>query len=175
SPHPSTTVIYARSLHDALPIFTIGAVRAPLHAGQARNPTTGHAATESFGQRAHLLFLDAFDLGLCVTNRREHQVGEGLCGFLTVTGVDGLGVDGDVLDLSTAAQLDLDQATTGAALDLRVVECLLCFDELLLHLLGLLEQGLHVHSTRVHGRLLVALLVLGVALSLVSVSVTALT
>src|SRR5699024_11867319 len=81
------------------------AVRAfSLPAGQPRHPTTGHAATESFGERAHLLFLDAFDLGLCVTNRREHQVGEGLCGFLAVTGVDGLGVDGDVLDLSTAAR-----------------------------------------------------------------------
>src|SRR5699024_9366459 len=57
--------------------------------------------------------------------------------------------------------------------DLRLVEGLLRLDKLLLHFLGLLEQGLHVHSARVHGLLLVALVVLGVALSLVSVSVTA--
>src|SRR5690625_5244002 len=122
------------------------------HTGEPTGHTPGHSA-ETLGERAHLLLLHPLDLRLGVADRGEHEVGDGLCRLVAVGGVDRRGVDGDVLDLTAATQLDLAQAATGAAFDLRLVQGFLRLDELLLHLLGLLEQGLHVHSLRVHGRL----------------------
>src|ERR1700760_3889547 len=75
---------------------------------------TEAAATETTGERAHLLRSQLRDLAVCVAHRGHHQVGEGL----HVVRVDDLGVDGQALELAATGHHGGDQATACRAGDL---------------------------------------------------------
>src|SRR5215211_7124264 len=96
--------------------------------------------THAAGQRAHPLGGELVDGALGVADGGHDEV---LQGF-EVVGVDGGRGDGQRGELAAAGHRRRDQAAAGRAGDLGAGELLLRGDQLLLHLLGLLEQLRHV-------------------------------
>src|SRR4051794_37936655 len=102
----------------------------------------GHAAP---GQRTERAAGHRVGLRLRVAVRRDHEVAE-VAQVIVARAVERTGLDGDRLQLTDAVHGDPDRTTARAALDACVREPLLSALELLLHLLGLLEEPLEVEA-----------------------------
>src|SRR4051812_41170749 len=122
------------------PSYTVGssssacAGKRGLEAGQA------HATAEAAGQRAHAARGQLVRGALGVADGGDDEVLQGL----QVVGVDGGRRNGQGGELAAAGHGGGDQVASGRAGDLGARELLLRRDQLLLHLLGLLEQLRHV-------------------------------
>ena len=117
--------------------------------GQVEAAATGHArhaaALHGRGERPHLLLLQVLGRPVGVTDRGEHEVGDGPRGLLRVVGVHRGRLDAEIQQLALAVDGGLDQAAARRAGHLGVRQCLLGIHELFLHLLRRGEQLLHIH------------------------------
>src|SRR4051794_15094737 len=118
---------------------------------------TGLLAAEQAAQAAELAhgrLLELQHLGGGVVEGGQHQVLE----HLDVVGVDGVGTDGDRLELAGAVHGDLHRAAARRPLDHLFGRLGLAGDQLLLHLLGLgqelveVDAAFHGHGPEATGR-----------------------
>src|SRR5690606_20348154 len=120
-------------------------LRTRLHSGKTEVAHAGQTLTaaEPARDRAELLLLELLRVARRVPHSRDDQVGQ----RLDVVGVHDLGVDVELLELELTAHRGGDHATARGAGDLGLRDLLLRLEHLLLHLLGLLQDLLHVgHS-----------------------------
>ena len=109
---------------------------------------TGHFAGPAATQRcerSHLLLLELSGRAVRVTDRREHEIGDGLRCLGRVCHINRRRADHQVHEFALAVDRGGDEATAGGTFHFGVRQFLLGIHELMLHLLRGGEQLLHVH------------------------------